>query len=100
LNFIYLFIFVFLIEFYYHDPYALLTKSEKFYPNLKNSLDIPLQMQSNEKSRLSSLIKDELEEEFYIDDDDIILHQKPIKLVAEESIMSNRFYIKKKKIFF
>jgi hypothetical protein len=58
-------------------------------------------MQSNEKSRLSSLIKDELEEEFYIDDDDdIILHQKPIKLVAEESIMSNRFYIKKTKFCF
>jgi len=85
----YILILFFLIEFYYNDPYTPIIKSEKFYPNLENSLGIPLHIQFNGNSRLSSFIEDEPEEEFYIDDDDIVLHRKPTKLVAEESIMSN-----------
>jgi len=73
----------------YHDPYTSLRKSKNLYIDPESSFDVPLQMQFNGQSRLSSLLHNEPEEEFYIDNDYIVRQRKPTKLIAKESIMSN-----------
>ncbi len=55
------------------------------------SFGVPLFMQINGQSRLSQVVQNEPEEEFYSDDDDSVLEQEPLDYVAEESIMSNEF---------
>jgi hypothetical protein len=73
----------------YHDPYTPLRKSKNLYIDPESSFSVPLQMQFHGQSRLSSLLHNEPEEEFYIDNGDIVRQRKPMKLIAEESIMSN-----------
>jgi hypothetical protein len=69
---------------YYHDPYAPLTKPGNLYFDLDSSLYIPSLRKLNEKFRLSPFVQTVPEEEF-----DIISQEKPRKLIAQESIMSN-----------
>jgi hypothetical protein len=80
---------LFLLEVRYHDPYVPLSRYENLYP--ASSSGIPLFIQFNGQSRLPSLIEDESNGNFYIDDENIFLYPKSSKSMAEESIMSNRF---------
>lgn len=91
-NFIFRYYFFFFVELYYYDPYTSITKADNIYLGLGNSFGIPLYTQS----RLSPLVQEEPEEGFYVDGDDIILQQSPGRMIAQESIMSNLFYLKQK----
>jgi hypothetical protein len=105
------------LDFYYKDPFIPVTKSDnKLIISLENSYGIPLLMEYDrpdeldvELSRISPLAvalaqavaeEQELQQgsnlnNYYMDSDELILEDPSMKIVAEESAMSNNnlFYL-------
>jgi hypothetical protein len=118
-NFIFFFLFLHLcfLDFYYQDPFIPVAKSDnKLIISLENSYGVPLLMEYDrpdeidvELSRISPMAvalaqavaeEQELQQannlnNYFIDSDELILEEPSMKIVAEESAMSNnnRFYL-------
>jgi hypothetical protein len=99
--------FKFCLDFYYKDPYIPFIKSNNLIAGFEKSYDVPVLMEYDQSDEMDispmaiALAQAAAEEEeqlqqpnrfntYFIDSDELLIEDRPGKLIAEESIMSNK----------